>query len=97
MAKIVSTKFGDRRLVHLPPVNMSGTRTAQVDTLAPPSDAAEYRQRYGLLITSFSIFTCLLVALRFRKGQRDEINVTNTHGLLACVRCTARALNKNHQ
>jgi len=45
MAKIVSTKFGDRRLVHLPPVSMSGSRTAHVDTIAPPSDNAEYRQR----------------------------------------------------
>lgn len=35
MAKVVSSKFGERQLVQLPPVNFSGTKSAAVPTLAP--------------------------------------------------------------
>ncbi|XP_052772966.1 uncharacterized protein LOC128211893 [Mya arenaria] len=41
MAKIVSTKFGDRRLVNLPPVNFQGTKTPNVETIAPPGYTAQ--------------------------------------------------------
>lgn len=35
MAKVVSTKFGDRLLVHLPPVDIAQTKTPNVATIAP--------------------------------------------------------------
>lgn len=33
MAKIVSTKYGDRRLVYLPPINLQKTKTPNVETI----------------------------------------------------------------
>lgn len=46
MAKVVSTKFGDRRLVYLPPINLTGIRTANVETIEPARTSPR-RYRYG--------------------------------------------------
>ncbi|KAL4231994.1 hypothetical protein ACF0H5_009571 [Mactra antiquata] len=48
MAKIVSTKFGDRRLVYLPPINIQGSKTPNVETIAPQRQ--ENRQDVGAIV-----------------------------------------------
>ncbi|XP_060566891.1 uncharacterized protein LOC132725721 [Ruditapes philippinarum] len=44
MAKNVSTKFGDRRLVYLPPINLKANKTPKVDTIEAPRQVPD---RYG--------------------------------------------------
>lgn len=43
MAKVVSTKFGDRRLVNLPPVDLHGTKTPAVNTIEPVNPLFTHR------------------------------------------------------
>ncbi|XP_045188785.2 uncharacterized protein LOC123546510 [Mercenaria mercenaria] len=44
MADIVSTKFGDRRLVYLPPINLKGSKTPKVETIEAGRQVPD---RYG--------------------------------------------------
>ena len=43
MADVVGSKFGSRKLVQLPPVNFSGMKTAEVQSLAQPYEANRFR------------------------------------------------------
>lgn len=45
MAKIVSTKFGDRRLVYLPPINLKKTKTPNVETIVTDRQVPDRHRR----------------------------------------------------